>query len=196
MGDGGADDSSVAGDPLAPVTTRSVLTRGSVGLRIVTIVLLVVVGGFGLADVIDNPRTDLLTNAVLYGLICTLFLSLATTRVISSGSRLLIVNPVSITEIPSALIESVDGENGLRITTRSGEELGFWGYGSSLLGNFVAYRGPRRAATRIREWHAQQNIAQKQHETPDRIRHRPRVSGPIIAVGAIAAFASLGLLLG
>ena len=194
MGDKGAEDDSVARDPTDPVPTRSILTRGSIGLRLFTVALLAVIGGFGIHDVVVNPRTDLLTNAVLYGLICTLFLSLLTTRVLSSESRLLIVNPVSITEVPSALIDSVDGENGLRITTRTGEELGFWGYGSSLLGNYIAYRGPRRAAARIRAWHDQQSVTEHHHHTPDQIRRRLRAAVPIMAVVAITSFACLGLL--
>jgi hypothetical protein len=195
MGDEGVDDDSVARDPIDPVQSRSVFTWGSIGMRVFTVAMLLVIGGFGIHDVVVNPRADLLTNAVLYGLICTFFLASATTRIQSSESRLLIVNPASITEVPSALIVTVDGENGLAITTRTGEEVGFWGYGSSLLGKYVAYRGPRRTAAKIRAWHDQQSFAGHHHHAADQIRRRLRVAVPITAVVAITSFVCLGLML-
>lgn len=54
--------------------------------------------------------------------------------------------------IPAALIDHVQGDNGIDVFLKDGRELGYWGHGGSLIGDLFNFQGAFRAAKKINTW--------------------------------------------
>jgi hypothetical protein len=132
----------------------AVLGRGGLAMNAICLGAAVMFVTFAALTALSdfNSTRDAALDGLFLGFLMSGNLLAASMSIRGEGREVVLVSVVRTTTIPVEQFIGATGENGLEITTVSGERVGHIGYGGSLIGLMTGHRRSTEVARRITQW--------------------------------------------